>query len=455
MSIDPVLSDLEARREAQLAELLTFLRIPSISAVPERRADVRRAAGFVAEALASLGLSVELHETDGHPLVYAESARQPGRPTLLFYGHYDVQPAQKSDGWATEPFEPVVKAGAVYARGASDDKGQLFCHIKALEAYRRCGVAWPVNVKFIVEGEEECGGHGVYGFTEQNAAKLACDAVVVSDTSFYDARTPAMGYSLRGLSYMEVHVRGPKNDLHSGSYGGTVQNPANALCNIVAALKDGVGHVLVPGFYDDVLPLSHDERAGFRALNYADATLLAETGAPAPYGEEGYSTLERMWVRPTCDVNGMVSGYTGAGAKTIIPATATAKISMRLVPQQDPEKIARAFQDYVAQVAPPGVEVEVVNLHNAGPVRIPRDNAMVNAGLLALERGFGVRPVFIGEGGSIPIVATFQACLGAPVLLLGYGRPDDGIHSVNEKFNLEQFWGGIRTTAHLLQTVVS
>jgi acetylornithine deacetylase/succinyl-diaminopimelate desuccinylase-like protein len=450
MPTDRILGYLAEHQDRHVEQLCAWLRIPSISSVAANKDDVERAARFVADELHALDLAVEMIPTDGHPLVYAQSEQRPDRRTLLFYGHYDVQPVDPLDLWHSPPFEPVVKDGKIYARGASDDKGQVFCHLKALEAYVRLGVDLPVNVKFIIEGEEECGGHGIYKFTEANRAKLACDAVVISDTTLYNAETPAVCYSLKGLCYMEIRVTGPRADLHSGSFGGTVQNPANALCEIVARLKDPDGRCLVPGFYDDVLELDDQERAAFASLDYTDQVLQEETGAPGPFGERDYTTLERMWARPTCDVNGLSSGYGGEGAKTIIPARAVAKVSMRLVPDQDPARIAAAFGRYVESIAPAGVRCEVVNLHNAQPVLVGRDSPLMQAGMRALEAGFGAPPVFIREGGSIPIVGTFQSCLEAPVLLLGYGLSTDNIHSPNEKFELRNFAGGCRTSALLL-----
>ncbi|HOX25286.1 MAG TPA: dipeptidase [Candidatus Krumholzibacteria bacterium] len=450
MTTDRVLAYLAANQDRHLKQLLEWLRMPSISSQRKHRADVVRAARFVADELRDLGLTVDVCRRGGHPLVYAESEQRPDLKTLLFYGHYDVQPVDPLDQWTNPPFEPVIEDGKIRARGASDDKGQVYCHLKAVEAYVKQGLALPVNVKFIIEGEEECGGRSIYDYTEANADRLACDAVVISDTTLYNETTPAICYSLKGIAFMEIHVRGPAADLHSGSYGGTVQNPANAICEIVAQLKDRDGRCRVPGFYDDVVELDAAERAAFASLNYTDEVLRRETGVPGAFGEAGYTTLERMWARPTCDVNGITSGYGGEGAKTIIPASAVAKVSMRLVPNQDPAKIARAFAAYVEAICPTGVSCEVVNLHNAAPVLVPRDSAMVQAGLHALEVGFGARPVFIREGGSIPIVGTFQQYLKAPVLLLGYGLSTDNIHSPNESFHVRNFVCGCRTTAVLL-----
>ena len=449
MALDEVLAYLQAHQQKHVDQLCDLLRIPSISSQSDHAPDIRRAAEFCAGELRELGLEVEIVEGDGNPLVFARTKPLPDRPTLLLYGHYDVQPVDPLDLWQTPPFEPRIENGIIYARGSTDDKGQFYAHFKALEAYVRTGTELPVNLKFIIEGEEECGGHHIYRYTETNAAKLACDAVIISDTALYNETTPGICYSLKGLAYMEIRVKGPSRDLHSGSYGGTVQNPANALAQIIAGLKDAKGRCTVPGFYDAVLDLDAEERRSFASLGYTDDVLRDETGAPGPAGEEGYTTLERMWARPTCDVNGITSGYGGQGAKTIIPAHAMAKVSMRLVPNQDPPKIAAAFADWVRQLAPPGVTVEVENLHNANPVLVPRDSPMMQAGIRALEAGFGAQPVFIREGGSIPIVGTFQACLKAPVLLLGYGLSTDNAHSPNEKFHLENYWRGARTSALL------
>lgn len=451
MPIDPVLAYLETHRDRHVEQLCDWLRIPSISSVSAHRGDVRRAAEFVHDELRDLGLDVELIETAGHPLVYAQTELRPDRPTLLFYGHYDVQPVDPLELWDSPPFEPAIRDGIIYARGGSDDKGQLYTHVKALEAYVKTGTELPVNVKFIIEGEEECGGPAIYRYVEANPGKLACDAVIISDTSLYDEDTPAICYSLKGLAYMQIDVKGPGADLHSGSFGGTVQNPGNAICEIVARLKDADGVVRIPGFYDDVLPVDRSEKDAFASLGYTDDVLRKDTGAPGPFGEKGYTTLERMWARPTCDVNGLWSGYSGEGAKTIVPSTAGAKVSMRLVPNQDPKTIARLFTEYVESIAPEGVEVTVTDHHGARPVLVPRESPMMEAGMRAMEKGFGKRPVFIREGGSIPIVGTFQASLGSPVLLLGYGLPNDNIHSPNEKFHIVNFRNGILTTAHLLQ----
>lgn len=451
MSMTKILEYLEQNDQLHIDQLCDFLRIPSISSISDHNDDVRKAAVFVFDELKELGLEAELIETAGHPLVYAQTEQRPDRKTLLFYGHYDVQPVDPLDLWKSPPFEPLIENDIIYARGACDDKGQLYTHLKALEAYIKLGIDLPVNVKFIIEGEEECGGPAIYEFTEKNTEKLACDAVIVSDTSLYDEKTPAICYSLKGLAYMQIDLEGPGMDLHSGSFGGTVQNPGNALCEIIAGLKNADGVVQIPGFYDDVQELDQAEKDEFASLNYSDDVLCADTGAPGPFGEKGFTTLERMWARPTLDVNGLWGGYAGEGAKTIVPAKAGAKVSMRLVPNQDPKKIAKLFQDHVESIAPEGVKVTVTDLHGAQAVMVPRDSEMMQAGMRAMEHGFGKRPVFIREGGSIPIVGTFQDCLKTPVLLLGYGLPNDNIHSPNEKFHLENYRNGIRTSAWLLE----
>ncbi len=450
MASEKVLDYLDKHRQNHVDQLCDFLRIPSISSQSDHNEDTKRAAAFVADELKELGLEVEVIDLGGHPLVFAQTEIRPERKTLLFYGHYDVQPVDPLELWDNPPFEPVIKDGVIYARGSSDDKGQVYTHIKAMEAYVREGVELPVNVKFIIEGEEEAGGESIYKFTEENPAKLACDAVVVSDTTLYNETTPGICYSLKGLAYMEITVQGPAMDLHSGSYGGTVQNPGNALAKIISKLMDENGRCLVPGFYDDVLELDQDERDGFAELGYTDEILCDETGAPSAFGETGFTTLERMWARPTCDVNGITCGYGGEGAKTVLPAVGKAKVSMRLVPNQAPEKIAAAFAAYVMDIAPEGVKVSVINHHNAAPVLVHRKSDMMQAGMAALEQGFGAKPVYIREGGSIPIVGTFQDCLKSPVLLLGYGLNTDNIHSPNEKFHLENFWRGARTSAILM-----
>jgi acetylornithine deacetylase/succinyl-diaminopimelate desuccinylase-like protein len=453
MALQEVLRYLDDHQDDHLKQLCEFLKIKSISTQPEFRDDIRRAVDFLESELTNLGLHPEVIETEGHPLVYAQSAQREGLPTLLFYGHYDVQPVDPVELWDSPPFEPSLKDGWINARGASDDKGQMFSHIKAIEGFIRTGADLPVNIKLIFEGEEESGGKAIFAYTKEHSAKLACDMVVISDTHLYDEQTPAICTSLRGLCYMEVVVTGPAMDLHSGIFGGAVRNPADALCRILSQLKDEQGRVRIPGFYEDVIVVSEEIRNEMLQLGHSDDVLKGETGVGALFGESGYTSLERMWIRPTCDVNGIWSGYTGLGAKTVIPATASAKVSMRLVPNQDPERIASAFSAYVQDICPEGVSVAVHRLGCAKPVQLPRDSALVLAGKTALEKGFGHKAVFIGDGGSIPIVGTFQEYLHVPVLLLGYGLLTDNIHSPNERFKITHYYRGIRTTALLLGEV--
>ncbi len=453
MSLKNVLQYLDDHRGDHLAQLFDFLKIPSISTQPEFADEIRRAVGLLASELKALGLETEVIESTGHPLIYAQSKPRKDLPTLLFYGHYDVQPVDPIDLWETPPFEPVVKDGWIVARGASDDKGQMYCHVKAIEAFVRTGTDLPVNIKLLFEGEEECGGEAIFSYTRENPHKLACDMVVISDTQLYDEKTPAICTSLRGLCYMEIRLKGPAVDLHSGIYGGAVCNPANALCKIISSLHDEQGKVTIPGFYDDVVTVGEDVREDMRKLGHDDEIMKAEIGVKAVFGESGYSSLERMWIRPTCEVNGIWSGYTGKGAKTVIPAVSAAKVSMRLVPHQDPKAIASLFTSYIESLCPEGICVEVEYFSGAKPVLLPRDSALIRAGKTAIEKGFGHQAVFIGEGGSIPIVGTFQEALQAPVLLLGYGLLGDNIHSPNERFKLEHFYRGIRTSALLLGEV--
>ncbi|HVS15416.1 MAG TPA: dipeptidase [Thermoanaerobaculia bacterium] len=442
-------------QESYLAELQDYLRIPSISTDPSYAGEVRRCAEFLRERMDDAGLTAELIETAKHPLVYAEWLGAEGAPTLLFYGHYDVQPPDPLEEWRNPPFEPTIEGDLLVARGATDDKGQSFAHLKAVAATLAERGSLPVNVKFLVEGEEESGGESIEAYVRADRGRrLACDAVVISDSSMYGPGQPSLLYGLKGLLYTEIRVGGPNRDLHSGTFGGGVTNPLNALCEIVSKLRDSrSGRVLVPGFYDDVRPIEDWERGEFAKLPFDAEAYRAEIGVPALCGEEGYTTLERVWARPTCDVNGVWGGYQGPGAKTVIAARGGAKVSMRLVPDQDPERIATAFGTYVREIAPPGVETTVEILHHAPPVLIDIDKPIAHAALDAMEEVWGKAPVRVREGGSIPIVSTFAEELGAPVLLIGFGLADDRLHSPNEKFNISHFYGGIRSIARLLDRV--
>lgn len=450
-----VLARVEETRERALHELLDYLRIPSISTDPDYRDEVRAAAEYLRERMEEAGLDAELVDTDGHPLVYGERVVDPGRPTILYYGHYDVQPPDPLDEWETAPFEPRIEEGKIYARGATDDKGQSYTHVKAVAAVLEVRDELPVNVKFLYEGEEESGGTAIESFVrEDGGERLAADCVVISDTAMHGPGKPAIIYALRGLAYMEVRVTGPDVDLHSGIFGGAVANPANALAEIISRLKDQAsGRVLVPGFYDDVRELEGWEREELSKLAVDPETYRRSIGVPELVGETGYSTVERVTARPTCDVNGLWSGYQGRGAKTVLPARAGAKISMRLVPDQEPEEVAARFVDYVDTVCPPGVRVEATMLHGGRPVRLRVEGPFIDAAKAALEETFDTEPVLRREGGSIPIVGTFVDVLEAPVVLMGFGLPDDGLHSPNEKFDVAQFYSGIEASVRFLDRV--
>jgi acetylornithine deacetylase/succinyl-diaminopimelate desuccinylase-like protein len=372
------------------------------------------------------------------------------KPTVLIYGHYDVQPPEPFDLWHSEPFKPDVRGQNLYARGASDDKGQIFLHIKAVEAYLKSSGKLPVNVKFIIEGEEEIGGPSLEPFVEQNAKLLASNVALISDTGMPAPDLPALTYALRGLCYMEIEITSPQRDLHSGSFGGAVYNPIQALSEIIVSLKDGHGHITIPGFYDRVRPLDDDERKSLAKVPFDDQVFRAEAGIPSTWGEEGYTVLEQITARPTLDCNGVWGGYTGEGSKTVLPSKAFAKISMRLVPDQDHEEIARLFHDYVIKVAPPQVQVKVKSLHGGRPAMVERNSPVIQAAATALERAFDRRPVFVREGGSIPVVSTFKRVLGIPTVLMGFGLSDDNLHSPNEKFYLPNLYRGIQASIHFL-----
>ena len=447
-----VLARVEAEKQVYLEELEDFLRIPSISTDPDYASDVWRASEFVLDKLRAAGLTAERIETAGHPLVYGEWLGAPGKPTVLFYGHYDVQPVDPVELWRHPPFEPTIEGDKLVARGATDDKGQSYAHVKGVAATLAERGRLPVNVKFLIEGEEEAGGHAIDRYVREDGGKrLSCDCVMVSDSSMFAPGQPALIYGLKGLAYMEVKVTGPNRDLHSGTFGGAVTNPLNALCEIVAKLRDSrTGRVLIPGFYDDVKPLADWERQEFARLPFDAEAYRAELGVPELVGEEGYTTRERTWARPTLDVNGIFGGYQARGAKTVLPSWGGAKVSMRLVPDQRPDTVARLFTDYVHQVAPPGVVVEISNLHGAEPVLVQAEGPLVEAAMAAMADAWGARPVRIREGGSIPIVSAFSQVLGKPVLLLGFGLTDDALHSPNEKFNISHFYNGIRSVVRLL-----
>lgn len=431
-----------------IQELTEFLSIPSVSTAPEHAADVRKCGEWLVNHLRKIGLeTVELHETPGHPIVYAEHCHAgPDKPTVLFYGHYDVQPVDPIELWTNPPFEPTYRDGKVFARGATDDKGQVFLHIKAMEALLATTVL-PVNVKILIEGEEEIGSINLTSYIEQNKERLACDTVVVSDTPLYGPGLPSLCYGLRGLCYMEIHVQGPNRDLHSGSYGGSITNPANALCEIISKLKDSHGRIAIPGFYDDVIDLSVEERAEYAKLPFDAEAFKSGLDVPSLFGEEGYTTLEHISGRPTLDVNGLHSGFTGIGAKTVLPAKASAKVSMRLVANQDTEDIAAKFTDFVHSIAPPSIKVDVVNLHGANPVLVERSGKGMHAASKALKDAYGKEPYFTREGGSIPVCIIFDIILKAPTVLMGFGLQDENAHSPDEHFDLDNFTIGMKAAS--------
>jgi acetylornithine deacetylase/succinyl-diaminopimelate desuccinylase-like protein len=441
---------LEATRDRRMESYLSFLRIPSVSGLPEHAEDCRAAARFIARELEAIGVEhVEVAETGGHPVVYGDWLHAPGAPTVIVYGHYDVQPVDPLELWESAPFEPLVVGDRLQARGAADDKGQVHLHLRAAEALLATSGGLPVNLKFVFEGEEESGSVNLDRWLEANRERLRADVVVISDTGFFEGNRPAITVGLRGLAAVQVDVYGSPIDLHSGSYGGVVQNPVNALCSIIASLKGPDGRILVPGFYDDVQPLSEADRGAFAALPFDEDAYREETGVPALVGEVGYTTLERRGGRPTLDLNGIWGGFAGEGSKTIIPAHAHAKVTCRLVADQDPARITGLIQAYIAEIAPPGVRVEVVAQHSGRPSITPIDHPATKAASRAIEATFGVAPLYIREGGSIPVSASFETILGLPVVLLGFAPPDDHAHAPNESMDLRNYETGIRTVARL------
>ncbi len=439
-----------------LAELFDFLRIPSISAKSEHNGDTRHAAGWLRDRMRDIGLEAEILETPRHPVVLGEwRGAGDDAPTVLVYGHYDVQPAEPLELWTAPAFEPDVRDGRIYARGSADDKGQLFLHVKAAESLLAADGRLPVNLIVLAEGEEEIGSPNLIPFVEAHAERLACDVVVISDSAMFAPGLPSVLFSLRGLAYFEITVHGPASDLHSGSYGGGVVNPAMALARILGTLHDENGRIAIPGFYDDVVDWGDETRAEIRALPFDDEEFRDGVGVAALSGEAGYSTLERLWIRPTCEVNGLLSGYTGEGAKTVLPAHSMAKVSFRLVPDQDPARVAKLLRAHIARVAPPEVRVEIEELHGGMPWRGQVSGGLIDAASRALARSFGRRPVLTGEGGSIPIVGEFERILEAPVLLLGFALPGANMHAPDEWFPLENFDKGIVALAALLEELGS
>lgn len=440
----------EANRARQLAELNEFLRLPSISTSAEHRDAMRASAEWLAGAMRQVGLrGVEVIPTSGHPIVYGAWLDAEGAPTVLIYGHYDVQPVDPLELWESPPFEPTVRGDRLYARGSADDKGQVFMHLKAIEALMRERGRLPVNVKFLIEGEEEIGSTNLDEFVERERERLAADLAAVSDTAMFSAEVPSLTYGLRGLAYLQVDLVGANTDLHSGAFGGAVANPAEILCRAIAGMKDEAGRITVPGFYDGVQPLAEAERAEYRRLPFDEAQYMRELDVAALWGEDGYTTLERVWARPTLEVNGIWGGYAGEGSKTVLPNQAGAKLSCRLVPDQDPNEILDLLEQHLRQTLPPSVWPSFQRLGTGRPVMVPLDHPALQAAARAIEHGFGKRPVLVREGGSIPIVATFQSLLGLETILFGIAMPDANAHAPNEWLSLPHFYAGIRATARL------
>ncbi len=437
-------------RAEALANLQELLRIPSISALPESQPDVQRAAQWLADKLSQIGLqNVKVIPTAGHPVVYADWLNAgPTVPTLLIYGHYDVQPVDPLDEWLTPPFEPTVEGDNLFGRGTSDDKGQLYTHIAATEAYLKTMGQLPLNIKFMLEGEEEMGSPHLGDFMRKHQSLLQADAALISDSHIHDPQTPVLVTGVRGLTYMEISLRGSRHDLHSGSYGGLVENPLNAIVRLLASLHDDRGRVTIPGFYDKVRELTPAERAALNNDLVTDETVLAETGAPALWGEEGYTAIERKSVRPTLDIHGIKGGFIGSGPKTVIPAAASAKVSMRLAPDQDAEEITQLFAAHIRRISPKTMEVSVEKLSTGDTAVVDISTPAVEAAAQAYERSFGRRPLYTREGGTIPVVSIFSKLLKIPVVMMGFGLPDDRLHAPNEKFYLPNFYRGIETVIH-------
>jgi acetylornithine deacetylase/succinyl-diaminopimelate desuccinylase-like protein len=442
---------IQRQRKACVEELKGFLRIPSISTKSEHKGDMLKAAKWLTAQMRSIGLEhVKVLPTKGHPVVYADWLHAPGKPTALIYGHYDVQPPEPLSLWVSGPFEPTVRKRELFARGAVDDKGQVFMHVKALEAHLMTRGKLPVNVKLLIEGEEEIGSPNLDAFVKANQALLAADVVVISDTAMIAKGSPGITHGLRGLVYFQIDVEGTKSDLHSGGFGGAVINPAYALAQMIASLKDANGRIAIPGFYDDVRSLPPAERRALARLPFGEKAFQREIGAPQLFGEKGFTTLERLWCRPTLEVNGFLSGFVGEGAKTVLPARAMAKISMRLVPHQNPNTIARLFAQHVKHIAPSTVRVKVAEVSGRGtPWLCPTDHPAMQAMARAIRQGFGRQAVFSRTGGTIPVVPTLAKTLKAPCLLFGIGLPDENAHAPNEKLDLDNLHHGTLTAACL------
>ena len=451
-----VLNYLDKHQAAAIERLCEYVRFPSVSAQPRHKQDTAACAEWMVNECRNAGLDTELCATAGNPIILARTPRRAGkRPHYLVYGHYDVQPAEPFELWKTPPFEPRIEGRSLFARGASDNKGQHFAHLKAVEAYLKTGTELPCDLTFVIEGEEEVGSESLADFLKQRRNDLRCDAIVISDNGIPDKKFPALTYALRGILAMELEVHGPSRDLHSGIYGGSVDNPAMALCQLLAQLRDKNGRITIPGFYDDVAALSTYERKQLARLPHTDASYRKFLGVPELFGEKGYTSIERRSARPTLEINGLTSGYQGEGSKTIIPAWARAKLTLRLVPNQKPEKIRKLVERHLRGIAPPTVRLKVNGGHGGDPYLFSPEGPQAQAALRALRKSFGHDPVLVREGGSIPIVNNFQRQLGADTLLLGLALPDDNPHSPNEKFDLDCFAAGMRLGAYLWQELAA
>lgn len=442
---------IEKNRQRYVDELVELLKIPSISADSKHAPDITRCADYLVAHFKSLGLETKKMPTGGHPLVYAEWLKAPGQPTVMIYGHYDVQPPDPLNLWESPPFEPEIRNGKLFARGSSDNKGQFYAHVKGIEAHLRESGKLPVNVKILIEGEEEISSIHLEDFIKKNKEMLKADVVIVSDSAMAGPNQPAITYGLRGLAYLEVRVDGPNRDLHSGAYGGSVANPAEELAKLLARCKNDKGKVQIPGFYDDVVKVDDKERAMMNKVPFSDQADKEALNITEHWGEEGFTTLERRWARPTFEVNGIFGGYMGEGPKTVLPAWAGAKVSMRLVPNQNPDKIAGLFEAFIASIQPKTVRVTIKRYDGAFPSVVPIVGPYVEAATRAVTRGFGKAPVFTREGGTIPVVSTFKKVLGLDTILVGYGQNDDNLHSPNEKYTLDDYQKGILTSAHFLE----
>ncbi|KAB2878345.1 dipeptidase [bacterium] len=446
--MENVISFINSNKEQYVEELKDFLRIPSISTNPENKADVARCAQYVSDQMNKSGLqNIQIIPTPGHPIVYGEWLGAPGKPTILYYGHYDVQPVDPVNLWSSGPFEPTIKDGYIYARGSSDDKGQVFLNLKSVEAHMKINGKLPVNVKFMIEGEEEIGSVNLENFIKSHKDMLKADVVLVSDTSFFDDEMPSIAYGLRGLCYMQVDLTGPNRDLHSGVYGGAVANPINELANIISKLKDKNGKITIPGFYNKVRQLTKAERDAYKKLPFAKKAYFKDLGIKETFGEKGYSILEQVSGRPCLDCNGIWGGFQGEGAKTVLPSKASAKISMRLVPNQTPQQIAKLFERYLKKLCPKTMQIKVTELHGGYPAITDITTKEIIAASNALHKVFKKKPLFAREGGSIPVIASFERLLGLKSVLMGFGLDTDAIHSPNERFKLDNFHRGILSVA--------